>query len=89
MLNYFNHYQKRQTADDDGVLANMLEGDGNCLTEKLVKLFNISLEKQYIPSDWTNAVVVLIYKKENLSEPENIGLSVCCYQYISWSPELF
>lgn len=60
-----------KAAGDDDIVVEMLKDGGEVIIEKLIKLFNLCLEKEDIPGAWANAIVVLIYKKGDKESLEN------------------
>lgn len=60
-----------KAAGEDGILPEMLKEGGKSLLQQLKNLFNYCLQEEKIPSNWNNAVVVLLHKKGDKSKLEN------------------
>ena len=61
----------------DGVLNEMLKFGGYWMRASLCHMFNIAFERQQIPSDWRNGLIVPLYKdgdKEMASNYRGITL---------------
>lgn len=66
------------------ILAEMLSKNEETLLNELEMLFNGCLVDGQIPTDWSYALVVLIYKNGDQEDPEN-NRPICYHNEINYS----
>ena len=71
----------------DGILPKLLKEIVEQISTQLAKVFNLSLEEGIVPSEWKEANITPLFKKESRNKPENykpVSLtSVVCKLLIS------
>ena len=66
-----------KTPGPDGILPEVLVHGGRSLTAFLLVLFNICWTTQIIPTDWIDAIIVILFKKGDRSLCDNYrGISL-------------
>ena len=72
-----NKLKAKKAAGDDGIIPEFFKHANNDVMEYMVNLFNILYEKGIYPAEWTNAIIVPIFKKGEKSDPSNYrGISL-------------
>ena len=55
----------------DGIPPKLLQEIVEQISTPLTKVFNLSLEKGIVPSEWKEANITLLFKKGSKNKPEN------------------
>ena len=69
-----------KSAGNDSIYNEMIKSGSEILSSSLCKLFNLILEKGYLPPTWTVGYIVPNYKSESPDNPSNyrgISISSC------------
>ena len=60
-----------KAAGVDGVIAETLKAAEQKITHFLTRYFNVLFSNSRFPSEWTKAVIIPLYKKGDVSNPDN------------------
>ena len=55
----------------DGITARLLKLAGNHIVAVLQHMFNLSLFKRYLPSDWKVGCITPLFKEGDATDPSN------------------
>lgn len=66
-----NKMKNGKSPGSDEIIAEMIKQGGDVLVKEFKKLFNMCLEKNEIPKEWDDAIIILIYKKGDKMDLNN------------------
>lgn len=82
-----NKRKNSETPGNGGVLAEMLKQGRHALLSHRVILLNNCVDEEDVLDDWSNTIVILIYKKGNIEDLEkyrSINMPSQKYQLFLW-----
>ena len=67
-----------KSAGPDSLIAELFKYSGTMIIDFLHVFFNALFEKGIFPKNWTHSIVIPLYKKGNINDPNNYrGISLC------------
>ena len=67
-----------KSAGPDGLIGEFFKNSGDVVVNFLVKLFNVLFDSGVFPSDWTESIIMPLFKKGDVNDPNNYrGISLC------------
>ena len=66
--------KNKKSPGPDGVANELLKSDASLVRKPLAHLMNACLQNETFPSDWRNALVILIFKKGDPTDLKNYRL---------------
>jgi len=80
--NSLKEMKNNKAPGEDGVVIEAVKLGGETLLKWIKNLFNLCLENGIIPSQWNNAITILLHKKGDITELENYRpISLLCHLY--------
>ena len=80
--NSLSEMKNNKAPGEDGVVIEAVQIGGETLLKWIRDLFNFCLENGIIPSQWNNAIMILLHKKGDITELENYRpISLLCHLY--------
>ena len=74
----FRKLKNKKPAGPDGIIGEMLENSGTYVTDFFVNFFNALFEKGIFLTKWTESIVLPLFKKGDVNNPNNYrGISLC------------
>ena len=74
----FRKLQNKKAARPDRIIGEMLKNSGNYVIHFYVTFFNALFEKGIFPTKWTESIVLPLFKKGDVNNPNNYrGISLC------------
>ena len=68
----------KKAAGPDGLIGEFFKNAGEVIIPFFVKLFNTLFDKGSFPEEWTESIILPIYKKGDVNNPKNYrGISLC------------
>ena len=78
VLNAINKLKNQKAAGPDGMIGEFLKFSVNEISDYLVLLFNSLFDNGYYPVDWSESIILPLYKKGDVNNPNNYrGISLC------------
>ena len=78
VLNAVNKLKNQKAAGPDGMIGEFLKFSVNEISDYLVLLFNSLFDNGYYPVDWSESIILPLYKKGDVNNPNNYrGISLC------------
>lgn len=73
-----NKLKNRKAAGPDGIIGELLKKSCDQVVSFFLKLFNKLFDEDIFPHNWTESVILPIYKKGDINNPNNYrGISLC------------
>ena len=73
-----NKLKNGKAAGPDKLISEIFKFAQNYIVDFLVKLFNVLFDKGVYPDNWTESIVVPLFKKGNINDVNNYrGISLC------------
>ena len=70
--------KNRKAAGPDGIIGELLKNAGEYVIDFFVKFFNVLFQKGIFPEKWSEGIVLPLYKKGNVNDPNNYrGITLC------------
>ena len=70
--------RNRKAAGPDGIIGELFKHSGEHVVSFFVKLFNKIFDDSIFPCNWTESIILPIFKKGNVNDPGNYrGISLC------------
>ena len=74
---HFKKSKNKKAAGPDGIIREMLKNSGSHVIDFFVKCFNALFEKGIFPTKWTESIVLPLFKKGDVTNPNNYrGISL-------------
>ena len=68
----------KKAAGPDGIIGELLKNSGVIIVDYFVVFFNALFDRGLFPDSWTESVILPLYKKGDVNNPENYrGISLC------------
>ena len=73
-----NELKCHKAAGPDMIVGELLKFAGKEITPFLVKFFNYIFDRGIYPENWTESIILPLYKKGDINDPGNYrGISLC------------